>query len=271
MQEALEAVGLRVHRINWDNPDFDWTQTHSALIRTTWDYFDRASEFRAWLNRVEGLTQLINPVEMVRWNMDKHYLFDLQQKGVHIVPTMVVEPGDNRSLQEIVIATGWKQLILKPAISGASRHTYRLNPGNIAEHEHIYAELIASEAMLLQPFMQNITSMGEVSHMVLGGKYSHSVLKKAKRGDFRVQDDFGGTVQDYQANAEEIAQAEQIVHAIDPLPIQARVDMLWDNEGKPALAELELLEPELWFRFNKPGAELLAAAVKQYVNKLTGV
>lgn len=261
VQEALEARGLKVHRTNWDNPDFDWTTTRAALIRTTWDYFERAAEFNAWLNRIEPLTQLINPIETIRWNMDKHYLLDLQAKGVHIVPTVVMETGDTRSLQQVVTDSGWQQAILKPAVSGAARHTYKLTPENIAAHEAIYRQLIAEEAMLLQPYMHHITSKGEVSHMVLGGRYSHSILKLAKSGDFRVQDDHGGTSQPYQASVEETQLAEVITATVHPLPVQARVDLLWDNNNQLALAELELLEPELWFRFNPTGADLLADAV----------
>ena len=82
----------------------------------------------------------------------------------------------------------------------------------------------------------------------MGGKFTHGVLKIAKYGDFRVQDDFGGTVQNYEATPEEIDFAERTIQACNPAPSYARVDIIHDNQNQHALIELELIEPELWFK-----------------------
>ncbi len=261
LTEALEAKGLKVHRISWDDPNFDWATTKVALFRTTWDYFHRAQEFSAWLEKAQQLTRFINPVEIIRWNMDKHYLQDLAKLGVPIVPTVFIETGEQRMLEEIITASGWRKTILKPAISGGARHTYKIAEGQAAEREAIFKQLITSEAMLLQPFMDLVESHGEVSHMVFDGKYSHSVLKKAKAGDFRVQDDFGGSVHEYQASPEEIKFAENVTANCQPIPAYARVDLMWDNNEALALVELELIEPELWMRKHPTSAQLFADAV----------
>lgn len=263
---ALENEGLKVYRTNWDNTKFDWTSTKSILFRTTWDYFNRYSEFSRWLDYVSTKTMVINPTQLIRWNVDKHYLRDLQSKGVAVVPTYFIEPGESRTLKECVRAAGWGNTILKPAISGAARHTYKLNANNITEHEAIFTQLIAEEAMLLQPFLTNILSKGEVAHMVMGGKYTHSVLKRAKPGDFRVQDDFGGTIHDYHPNAAEIKFIENVMSKIDPIPAYGRVDVIWDNDDNLVVSELELIEPELWFRRNHSAAESLAQTVRRYFN-----
>ena len=86
-------------------------------------------------------------------------------------------------------------------------------------------------------------------------------MKKAKPGDFRVQDDFGGSVEKYIPSEEEINFAENVVAACDPLPLYARVDMIWDNNNIPAVGELELVEPELWFRYYPKSADLLAESI----------
>ena len=102
---------------------------------------------------------------------------------------------------------------------------------------------------------------GEVSLMIMGGKFTHGVLKIAKLGDFRVQDDFGGSVQDYKPTTEEIDFAEKTIQACDPPPSYARVDIIRDNNDKLALIELELIEPELWFRLQPKAAQMLAEAI----------
>ena len=50
-------------------------------------------------------------------------------------------------------------------------------------------------------------------------------------------------------------------------PVHARVDIIWDNNGVLALSELELIEPEMWFRFYKPAANKLAKAISLHIEK----
>lgn len=262
LKEALEQKGLRVVRKSWDDSDFNWRETKFAIFRSTWDYFNRFPVFKVWLDKASNETTLLNAKDIIYWNMDKHYLLDLEQKGINIPPTYFIETGSKRSLSEHLSTLSWDEYILKPAIAGTARHTYHFKPKNAEKHEAIFKSLIQEESMLLQEYQQQITTKGEISLVLFGGKYSHAVLKKAKSGDFRVQDDFGGTVTDYTPNADEIAFAEEALLACQPMqPIYARVDVFWDNQDELCLAELEMIEPELWFRRNDRAAELLAQEI----------
>lgn len=265
--QALEKRGLSVWRTNWDNTDFNWSETRYVVFRSTWDYFDRFTEFSRWLEHVSGQTRLINPYSIIKWNIDKHYLKDLANEGINIPPTIYIEPGDPRSLHMIIQETGWTDVILKPCVSGTARHTYRLHSGNISAHETVFNQLISAESMMLQDFQGNVIRHGEMAFMLFGGKYSHAVLKKAKAGDFRVHEDFGGSVNEYIASKNEIDFAENLVSICDPLPVYARVDIIWDNNNKLCVSELELIEPELWFRFFPQAAELFADAFMQVANQ----
>ncbi|GIV37474.1 MAG: hypothetical protein KatS3mg032_1853 [Cyclobacteriaceae bacterium] len=267
LRQALEQHGLKINRINWDDPSYNWKATRFALFRTTWDYFNRFPEFSEWLQKVRKQTHLINPCELILWNLDKHYLHDLRRLGIAIPPTLFLEPGDERPLTEIVRATGWSECILKPAVSGAARHTYRFRSTAAPEYESIYRQLIENESMLLQEFQQNVLHKGEVAFMVFGGKFTHAVLKRARPGDFRVQDDFGGSVHPCTPTPEEVALAERVVSVCQPVPVYARVDILWSNHGEPCVSELELIEPELWFRMYPPAAQLFAEALLKYINE----
>tara|TARA_B100000809_G_scaffold172348_1_gene169631 strand:- start:7640 stop:8536 length:897 start_codon:yes stop_codon:yes gene_type:complete len=264
--DALEAKGLKVYRTNWDNPDFDFTATKYLLFRAIWDYFDRFPEFSKWLDKVSQQTKLINPSEQIFWNMDKHYLRDLEANGINIVKTDFIEIGDTRTLKQAITDSGWEHVILKPAVSGGARHTYKIKPGESELHKAIFKELIAKEAMLIQPFINNIMEKGEVSFMVFGGKYSHAVLKKAKAGDFRVQDDHGGTIHKYEASPEEIEFVQNVMAKCKTIPVYGRVDVTWDNEDHLALVELEIIEPELWFRESTKSPTMLAEAVLAYID-----
>lgn len=267
--KALENQGLKAIRKSWDDPDFDWSSTKYALFRTTWDYFDRYLEFSEWFEKASKQTKLINSKELIHWNIDKHYLQDLSNSGINIPNTVFVEKGATLTLTDTVEKVSSEHgftsetYILKPCVSGAARHTYKIEQDGIVDHESIFQELVANESMMLQEFQHNIVLEGEISMMVFNGEFSHAVLKIAKPGDFRVQDDFGGTVQDYSPSAEQIAFAKNVVHAAPELPIYARVDIFKDNEGNWALAELEIFEPELWFRLKTEAADMMAKNIKE--------
>lgn len=264
LKESLEKLGFKVSRKSWDDSNFDWNKTRYVIFRTTWDYFDRFSEFSVWLDDVQNKTKLINPKELILWNIDKHYLGDLQKEGIPIPNTLYIEKGDQRNLRLHVSSVDWNKYILKPVISGAARHTYLFSDNEIEEIEPVFQNLIKEESMMLQEFQENIYTKGEIALMIFGGKFSHAVLKKAKPGDFRVQDDFGGTIHDHTPTNEEIAIAEACIKACPTPPLYARVDIMWDNSGKPVVGELEMIEPELWFRRDPESANMLAEAIAEF-------
>lgn len=264
--DACAEAGLKAIKKSWDDPDFDWGSTRSLIFRTTWDYFHRFSEFSEWLKAVEQKTQLFNSVETIYWNIDKKYLKELEKKGVAIAKTELILKGDPRSLQACFDAFGESTVILKPCVSGAARHTYKIDKENIASHEALFKELIREEDFMLQKFQSNIERKGEVSLMLFDGEFSHAVLKKAKTGDFRVQDDWGGTLHDYIPTEEEISFAKNAVACSGKNPLYARVDIMWGDKEELLLAELELIEPELWFRREVSAAKSLANALKKRLN-----
>ncbi|MEP0986002.1 hypothetical protein [Ekhidna sp.] len=261
--EALQNLGLKAKKVAWSDTTFDWTQTKIALFRTTWDYAEKFTAFSDWLMEVSMKTKLINDYETIIWNLDKHYLLDLKEQGINVVETYFIEPGDKRTLFELHSELGWEKTVLKPTISAAAKDTFKLNLESLSDYEDRYTYLVKDESMMLQPFQEDVIKRGELSLMMIGDEYTHAVLKKAKPGDFRVQDDFGGTVQDYQPTKKEIDLAVAAVRACEGKPLYARVDIVNDNNGNPAISELELVEPEMWFRKNEKAAGMLADAINE--------
>jgi hypothetical protein len=261
LQEALLQCGLSSVRVDWSRPDVDWSRFRCAVFRTTWDYFDRFAEFSAWFDRVRSLTRLCNEPRTIAWNMDKHYLADLERKGISVVPSRFIEHGTTISLAELLDESGWEDAVIKPCVSGAARHTYRINRANASAVDDIVRSLLMTESMLLQPFQRAIVEHGEDTLMLFNGRYSHAVRKVAKAGDFRVQDDYGGTVHAYQPAAEQIELAERAMASCLPVPAYGRVAMVQIAPSRYAVMELELIEPELWLRYHPPAAIPFAQAI----------
>ena len=272
LASALEKRGMRVIRVSWDDKNFDWKACKAAIIRSTWDYQNRHVEFTKWLKSVEenGRTQLVNRPSLLHWNVHKKYLFELSDKGIPIPRTILLQKHDKRTIGELVssVSDQWDpKFIIKPAVSASARHTHCFAAGEERPFEKKFAELLETEDMLFQEYADKITTDGEISLMVIGGKFTHAVLKRPMKGDFRVQDDFGGTVSTYNATPEQITLAEKVVSLLPWPPVYARVDLFWDNRGSIVLGEVELLEPELWFRFNQDSAERCAESLCAVISK----
>lgn len=267
--KALEALNLKVNRVAWNDTSFDWSTTKNALFRTTWDYFEHFETFKQWITETAVKTRFINSASLISWNIDKHYLKALSLKGIKIPKTLFIEPGENANLLQAIQKAknnfnfNSDEFVLKPCVAAGAHHTYKFHFSEWEKHDAVFKELITNEALMLQEFQKSIVQDGEISMVLFNGRFTHAVVKKAKEGDFRVQDDYGGTVALYEASNEQIKFAEAVIDACHEQPIYARVDIFEDNEGELALAELEIFEPELWFRLYPKALPIMASAIKE--------
>lgn len=258
LQKALAQRGLTSCRVDWADPEVDWSRFRCAVFRTTWDYFDRIHEFRRWLDGAEGATHLLNPAPLVRWNLDKHYLEALADQGVPVVPSRILEAGDPTPLRDLLAETGWEEAVIKPCISGAARLTFRVDRESAEPVEAGLREARSTEAFLVQPFQRSVLEGGEVTLVVVEGRVTHGVRKRPRPGDFRVQDDHGGTVHPHTPAPHEVEVAKAALAACPEAPLYGRVDLVEANEGGLAVMEVEVIEPELWLRFHPPAAVAFA-------------
>ena len=255
---ALKEKNLSVVKKDWNDSIFDWETTRSILFRSTWDYFDKFELFKKWFNKTKNKCLMINSTETIEWNIDKHYLLDLQEHQIPIPNSEFIKRGSSIDLSLLMQKKNWNEIVVKPTISGAAKNTYRLKEEEIIQFGPTWEKLIYKEDFIVQEFQNNVITEGEVAMIVIGGKFTHAVLKKAKEGDFRVQDDFGGSIAIYNPSEEMVKLAEKCTRILTPIPSYARVDIIWDNLMDLAVSELELIEPELWFRLNPNAAQKLA-------------
>jgi glutathione synthase/RimK-type ligase-like ATP-grasp enzyme len=118
------------------------------------------------------------------------------------------------------------------------------------------------QAMLIQPFLRCVAGEGEYSIMLFDGRFSHSIVKRPKAEDYRVQPHLGGTELPCEPPASAIDLANAALAAAPAKATYARVDMVRGNDGELAIIELELIEPALWLQHAPDGGESFAAAVR---------
>jgi glutathione synthase/RimK-type ligase-like ATP-grasp enzyme len=256
LEAALRALpGIRTHVVNWDDRDVDWSTFDLALLRSTWDYSQRLPEFLAWAARASAATTLLNPLPVVRWNTDKHYLRDLAESGITTVPSFFVEPGEDASvaLHQFLDAQRPAEFVVKPSIGAGSRDAQRYGSDEIeAATAHVRRLLDARRSVLLQPYLDRVDEHGETALIFFAGHFSHAIRKGPllRRGEGPTRALFA--VEQITARApstEELQLAERTLAAM-PFPgslLYARVDLIHDAGGTPCVLELELTEPSLFF------------------------
>lgn len=253
LAEVLERRGVSALPVSWDGR-LAWGEMDGVLIRSCWDYHLRPEEFRAWLDRLDDADVAIwNSTSLVRWNMDKRYLLDLEQSGIPIVPTTVSEHLDSDDIDHLFDLIGADELVVKPVVGATSHGLERLERGKRTERE-------GTGPWLVQPFLQEVPDHGEWSLMFFGGRFSHSVIKKAAPGEFRVQKEWGGTARHERAPETFVAVAMRALSVLGEIPAYARVDLVL-FEDSPCVMELELIEPELYLEEAGGGLEVLIAVL----------
>jgi glutathione synthase/RimK-type ligase-like ATP-grasp enzyme len=264
LADALSTRGATVHAVPWSDRTAHWSAYDAVVVRSTWDYFLRADEFHAWLDRLQADgARVHNDARILRWNADKAYLRDLDARGVPIIPTRWLERGSAPSLGELRRATGWSELVVKPTVSGGGHRTWRAVPGTETNDDSRLAEMVDDGAVMVQPLVNAVERDGEWSLVFFDGRYSHAVLKRPRSGDFRVQREHGGSFAPAEPTSAVIAAAERAIAAVPvagEAPLYARVDCCV-VEDELLLMELELLEPELFLRCAPEAAGRLADAL----------
>jgi glutathione synthase/RimK-type ligase-like ATP-grasp enzyme len=254
---ALAELDIDAVVTPWD-ADLDWAGFPLVLVRSPWDYFERLNEFLGWARRVAALTRLVNPCPVIEWNAHKRYLGELAAQGLPVVPTLWLDQGSTDSAARLAAAP-WQQLVIKPAVSIGAINTLRGDRDDPASRQHIDA-LLPSGDVMVQPYLPDIASAGEVSLVFFSGTFSHAIRKVPRPGDYRVQDMYGGTVHPHTPSAAEIELATNALRLTPAPTTYARVDLV-RHEGRQLIMELELIEPELFLPAAPDAARRFAAAL----------
>jgi len=275
--EPLRALGLATVAVPWGlalRPD----EHACAILRSPWDYFLHHERFVRWCNACP--VPLYNSAATVEWNVHKGYLLELQARGAARISPSVLLPRLD-SAEDMRDSSGGiaepsvealrealhredsddplRRLIVKPAVSGGAYGTFVLEP----EAEDCDARLSAARSrgdVLVQLYEPRLVQEGEWSLIFIDGQFTHAVHKHPRRGDFRVQENHGGSVAPGRPTEAMVAAAVTLLARLpEPPPLYARVDGFEAADGGFVLVELELIEPELFLRFG--GARALAEGI----------
>src|SRR6516164_1277068 len=264
---AFDAVGASAEIVDWDDGEVDWARFDLVLLRSAWDYTERLPQFLAWVERTAARTLLINPVPVVRWNSDKHYLLELARAQLPVVPTCIAEARSSARpvLEEFLAQHAGAELVVKPAVGAGSRDARRHSRSDIdGILTHMQPLLAAGRSVMLQPYLASVDRNGETGLMFIDGRFSHAIRKgpllpagaPATAALFAAED-----IRPRVPGADELAVAERVMAQLHfETLLYGRVDLIRDEAGRPCVLELELTEPSLYLGYEPGSAQRFTAA-----------
>lgn len=236
----------------WDNPNANWKKYDIVIIKSTWDYFiGKIETFYTWLDYLKtNNIPCLNHPDLIRWNADKHYLLEIEDAGLPIVPSYIIEQNNIFDPEFPFNKFMVDEIIVKPCISGGAMNTLKLNKQNITENIPQLNNWLTEQAYIVQPLKNEVITEGEWTFLFFNGMFSHQLLKVAKEGEFRIQHFFGGKITTPTLNETLINEAQKYIDQFAKDTLYARVDGVWSN-GRFELMELELIEPYMFFFTNE--------------------
>ncbi len=267
----LKKNNIQADAAVWDDPAVRWEEFDALILRSCWDYHRRSDEFLRWIaDRELEKAALWNPPGLVRWNHHKGYLELFAEAGVRVASTVHLDRGSRVGLAELMERQEWTDAVIKPAISASAYRTCLASRATAAVYQNEFEDLLEGAGMMVQEFLPEIRTEGEWSFVFLGEDFSHAVLKRPRKGDFRVQEELGGTVTGNKPPGSLIDQARRVARSVPGPFLYARVDGV-ARGGNLVVMEVELIEPSLFLGFASGAPDRFANKIVEILRRRTAV
>ena len=252
---ALGEAGVDARVVAWDGDPAGFDGADRVVLRSTWNYYLSLERFLSWVDAHRE--KIENPAHVVRWNAHKRYLGALEHEGFPIVPTAFVARGEACDLERLAASRGWRDVVVKPAVSAASYSTRRFaSPG---EGQDFARDLAERVDVMVQPYLPSVDDHGERSIICIDGAVTHAVRKAPRlSGDDE-------SVSRADVAVDEQSLAERVLARFREPLLYARVDIMRGKGGEPLLSEVELIEPSLFLIQCPEAAARLAEAIARRV------
>lgn len=259
----LRRLGWAVEDVSWKNKYVDYNQFEVVIVRSTWDYQDDPGAFLACLDSIDQSTAVLeNSFQLMKWNLSKDYLKDLNANGVPILSTLWPQRYVEQDIRAAFSHFDCDKLVIKPLVSANADHTYLFTQQDLPALNHNLKATFENRPFMIQAFEESVQNEGEYSLFYFGGKFSHAICKTPAKGDFRVQEEHGGQLVSVKPNDAMLQLAERTNKALPTPALYARIDMLQTKVGL-AIIEVELIEPSLYFNMDEDSASRFAQVIHE--------
>lgn len=282
----LQKQGYSTQPVHWTNPDIDWNQFDAAILRSCWNYYRQPHEFQELIDTIEhSNATLLNRPDIVRWNLHKSYLSDLQTANINTIPTEVITDTESTELKPILETNGWDEAVVKPIIGTSAAGVWKTTKQTATSDQERFengfraarrvgdgaapetdGERLSDRGAIIQPFIPEVGN-GELSLVFFNGEYSHAWKSIRAPQELGVQPTIDENKPGYTPDPSVIEFASNVLNTTSTLldhdpadMLYARVDCVKRN-GDPYLMEVELIEPHLNLTSGETAVEDFATAI----------
>jgi len=254
---ALRARGRAVQAAPWNGPFAPFAEAAAVLIRSTWDYHHAPEAYLAWLGRLDA-ARTFNPPPLVRWNLSKAHVLDLGTRGARI-PRTLQAAAEPAAIAAALERLDVHEAVLKPLIGASGFGVERVVRGGEAAALARAQAGKALDQLLVQERVQGI-EQGELAGVFFDGAFSHGLRRVPAPGEFRVNSQYGGTMQAEAFSPAVVRAMAEVLALLPERPLYARVDGVAAADGF-LLMEVEVNEPGLGLDLAEGAGERFADAL----------
>ncbi len=262
----LAQRSINTNVVIWDETHISKIKNFDALIfRSCWNYHEKYQQFLDFLSQVESLKiPVFNSIEAIRWNLNKKHIIEFEGH-VSVPKTHFLQAGQMFSQQILkMFLRDWPSnyVVVKPAVSLNGYDTYLIEVAEFKKIESTVQAILKTRDVLIQEYIPEIKTSGEVSLVYFNKKFSHAVRKRAAHGEFRIHAEYGGTREKLNPSAETLKYGDEVLKLVKDDLLYARVDLVESKDG-PKLIELEITDPMLYLQNNDQAPKTWANAIAQ--------
>ena len=258
--DALAERGCDPQIKVWNDPEVDWNDAGLVVVRSVSDYPTQRGTFLRWTRKVP---RILNHHDVLEWNTHKTYLRSLEKRGLPVIQTTWLEPEQQLSKHQIHTrfpASG--EFIVKPAVSSGvrdiGRYTTNSTPQRQAAMEQVQGLLRDGRTVMIQRYVEQVDTHGEISLVFFNGLVSHSVEKRPVLHPSSISDPtmHEAVVTAADANSQAWQWGEEIRRILhlyvrermgrDELFLFNRVDIVPDGKGSFLVMEVSLVDADLY-------------------------
>ena len=174
---------------------------------------------------------MLNPLPLMQWNIEKHYLKDLQDKGVPIVSTRWSNAFNNSVIDEAFSHFNCDTVVVKPTLSANADDTFKLSASNWYEQQQALSDTFNQRDFMIQPFLNSVVEEGEYSLFYFGGGTAMPLKGAAERRFSRTRRT-RGSLHPVTVDEEQSDIAQKALSAMPCEALYARVDLVRTVAGR---------------------------------------
>lgn len=245
LKQELINNNINARIISWEDT-IDYSNFDCLILRSAWGYQDKYSEFKEWLQMIQYKdVLLLNYPDIIINNIQKNKQFSILEKNnIPFITTSFVYNEDD--LLERLASN--PLTVIKPIISGSGENTYLINQKDLSNLKNILNGLKNvfiqdDNGIMIQPYFNGIEN-GEYACIFIDGINTHNMLRFPGVFSEKKRPIYLPSVPNcVEKIATDVSKLEEFSGYL-----YMRVDIVL-QDGKPAIMEVELAEPDLLFKY----------------------